>query len=426
MQKHVDEIYFSQLQGRRIYDSAGTAVGKVKDIVVCWDGGIPRVTGIRHTGDIHKLIPAEIVLEWNETGVKLLQTVDQTIIVDISQEELYVGKWLLDKQIIDLKGSKLVRVNDILLSSSEQDGRQHLSLIAADVGIRGLLRRIGLEFLAKNLENHYILWQSITPLESKTGNLKLNRDKNEFHKLHPADIADLVEEMDYNSRAAFFKSLDVEQAADALAEMELDTQVELISQLDDSQASDLLEEMPPDEAADILGEMSEEKSIELLRLMETDDAEEVKELMQYEEDTAGGLMTTEYIGLPVSLTAEQTINRLRELAPAAETIYYLYVIDDSERLLGVLSLRELIIAKPEATLDSLMHTKLIAVHHEDNHRKVAEIIHKYGLLAVPVTDQQGVLLGIITVDDVLDLLMPERSMMDAMSIYLNKRAVRRG
>lgn len=426
MQKHVQEIYFSRLLGKRIYDASGKTVGRIKDVAVLWDGEIPQVTGIRYMRDNQTLIPANIVREWTCLGVELLQTMDQIKTITITQEELYVGKWLLDKQIIDLKGSKLVRVNDILLSCYEQDGKQFLSLIAADIGIRGLLRRVGLEFLVKRWENNYILWQSITPLESRTGSLKLNRGKDELGSIHPADIADLVEEMDYNSRAVFFRSLGTEQAAEALAQMELDTQVEIITQMDGNQASDLLEEMPPDEAADILSEMPEEQSNELLRLMETDDAAEVKELMQYEEDTAGGLMTTEYIGLPVSLTAEQTINRLRELAPAAETIYYLYVVDESEKLLGVLSLRELIIAKSEATLDTLMHTKIISVHHDEDQQKVAEIIHKYGLLAVPVTNEQGILLGIITVDDVIDILMPERSMPAAMSIYLSKRAVRRG
>lgn len=426
MQKHINEIYFSQLLGKRIYDNAGKQVGKVKDCVVLWDGDMPRVTGIRHTDDMDKLIPAEIVSKWNEAGIKLLQPIDQIALAGIRHQELYVGKWLLDKQVIDLKGYKLVRVNDILLSCYEQAGQQHLSLIAADVGIKGLLRRIGLDFLVKRLENHYILWQSITPLEQRTGSLKLNRDKDHFSKLHPADIADLVEEMDYNSRAAFFNSLNAEQAADTLAEMELDTQVEIITQLNGEQASDLLEEMPPDAVADILGEMSKEKSAELLQLMEAEDAEEVKELMQYDEDTAGGLMTTEYIALPVALSAEQTINRLRKLAPAAETIYYLYVTDVSEKLLGVLSLRELIIANPDATLDNLMHTHVISVHCDDSHRKVAETIHKYGLLAVPVTDENGVLLGIVTVDDVLDWLMPERTLPDSRSIYLNKCAVIRG
>ena len=427
MLKHVMELYLSQLLGRRIYDSAGKTVGKVQDVVVLWDGRMPRITGIRHTKDLHKLIPADFVSNWNANGVRLAKPMGKTPVVDLKREELYVSKWLLDKQIIDLNGSKLVRVNDILLSCAEQEGgRQRLSLIAADVGIRGLLRRVGLEVLAKRLENRYILWPSITPLESRTGSLQLDLGKEQLNKLHPADVAALIEEMDYNSRVVFFKTLGIEQAADALAEMELDTQVEIISQLDGDHASDLLEEMPPDEAADILGEMSEQKSTELLQLMEAEDAEEVKDLMQYEDDTAGGLMTTEYIGLPVTLTAEQTIERLRELAPAAETIYYLYVVDEEEKLLGVLSLRELIIASPAESLEKLMHTKILAVHYEDSHRKVAEMMQKYGLLAVPVTDEDGILLGIITVDDVLDLLMPERSMPGAMSIYLSKRAARKG
>lgn len=426
MQKKVNELFFSQLQGKKIYDREGSALGKVRDLVVLWEGEVPRVTGIRHTSDIHKLIPATEVANWNDAGIQLLHAIGQIQVTDLRPAELYVGKWLLDKQIIDLKGTKLVRVNDILLSCAEQGGKQDLSLIAADIGLRGLFRRIGLEFLAGKLDNRYIAWQSITPLETKTGNLKLNKDKSELHQLHPADIADLVEEMDYHSRAAFFKSLDTEQAAEALAEMELDTQVELISQLEGGHASDLLEEMPPDEAADILGEMSAEKSTELLQLMETDDAEEVKGLMKYEDDTAGGLMTTEYIALPVSLTAEQTINRLRELAPSAETIYYLYVVDDAKKLLGVLSLRELIIARPDTDLGQLMHSKIISVHYDDSQRKVAEVIRKYSLLAVPVTDDQGLLMGIITVDDVLDLLIPERTLANAMTVYLNKRAVRRG
>ena len=423
--QHTNEIYFSHLLDRPVYDSSGKTVGKLKDIAVRWDGGMPRVTGIRLSTKQHKLIPADAAGEWNRAGVKLVKAIEAINAVDICEEELYVRKWLLDKQIIDLKGSKLVRVNDILLSGSEEGEKPQLFLLAADVGIRGLLRRIGLEVLAGSLENRYISWQSISPLESRTGSLKLNRDKDQLKELHPADIADLVEDMDYNSRAAFMNSLGAEQAAEALAEMELDTQVEIITQMEGGQASDLLEEMPPDEAADILSEMTEEQSSELLRLMEADDAEEVKELMQYEEDTAGGLMTTEYIGLPASLTVDQTINRLRELAPAAETIYYLYVVNEEEKLLGVLSLRELIIARPEASLGSLMHTKVIALHYEDDHRKIVETIHKYGLLAVPVTDEQGGLLGIITVDDVIDLLMPERSMPEAMSSYLKKRAVGR-
>ena len=425
MQKHIGEIYFSQLKGRLIYDSKAKTVGKVKDLIVCWDGGLPRVTGIRHTEDLDKLIPAEIVLEWADDCVKLSQMYEEITLSGIRHQELYVGKWLLDNQVIDLKGYKLVRVNDILFSCDEQDGKQHLSLVAADVGIRGLLRRIGLEFLAKKLDNVYILWQYITPLEKRTGNLKLKLDKEHFKKLHPVDIANLVEDMDYNSRAVFFKSLGEAQSAEAMAKLGINTQVEIITHVESKQASGLLENIPSDEAAKILREMPKEKAAELLRMMKKEKVKELKWLMQYKKDTAGSLMTTEFILLSVSLTVQQAIDHLRKFAPEAELIYYLYVTDADEKLLGVFSLRELIMAEPETTLGRLMHSKLITVQGNDDSRKVAEIIHKYGLLAVPVIDAQGFLQGVVTVDDVLDFFMVDRTLQAAMSRYLNKRGLRR-
>lgn len=425
MQKHIAEIYFSQLKGRPIYDSKGGTVGKVKDLIVCWDGGLPSVTGIRHTEDLDKLIPAEIVSEWADNFVKLSQASQEIKLADIQHEELYVGKWLLDNQVIDLKGYKLVRVNDILFSCDEQDGKQRLSLVAADIGIRGLLRRIGLEFLAKKLDNVYILWQHITPLEKRTGNLKLKLDKGHFEKLHPVDIANLVEEMDYNSRALFFKSLGDAQAVEALAKLPINTQMEIIIHMDSNQAAALLGNIPPDEAAKVLREIPKEKAADFLELMKKEKVKELKWLMQYKKDTAGSLMTTEFIRLPVTLTAQQAIDHLRKFAPDAELIYYLYVTDADEKLSGVFSLRELIMSEPETTLGSLMHSKLITVQANDNSRKVAEIIHKYGLLAVPVIDAQGFLQGVVTVDDVLDFYMVDRTLQAAMSRYLNKRGLRR-
>ena len=426
MQKQINEFYLSQLLGCPIFDSLGVFLGNVKDIAVLWNEGMPKVTGIQHTKDTHKMISASCVLNWDiKTGIKLDTTIDDVPIINIKHEELYIGQWLLDKQIIDLFGSKLMRVNDILLSRREQAGKQHLFLIAADVGIRGLLRRVGLEFLAQHWENKYVHWQSITPLESKTGSLKLDKDKEQLSKLHPADIADLAEAMDYKTRATFFKSLADEQASDALAEMELDTQIEIISGLDGDQASDLLETIPPDESANILGKLPEEKSSGLLNLMSTEAANELKELMSYEKDTAGGLMTTEYVTFPMDLTADQAICRLREIATNEKIIYYLYVLDKTEKLLGVISLRELIIANPTTKLESFMNTKIIYVNSKASSHKAANLIHKYSLLAVPVISEHGLLLGIITVDDVLDFLMPEASVSGRMLKHLHKHTVNR-
>ncbi|SDE23489.1 magnesium transporter MgtE N-terminal domain-containing protein [Sporomusa acidovorans] len=417
----INEFYFSQLLGKPILDIAGRRIGQVKDMAVKWDGAAPRVTGIKYGRNIQGLVPIQFVAEVSDRQVKLAGEFSPQVMMPLYEDEIYVRKWLLDKQIIDFKGSKLVRVNDITLTWIVHEQQRNLVLLAVDVGLRGLFRRLGLEFLVKRLAQNFIGWQFIKPLEDRTSSLQLSRDKKQFSQLHPADIADIVEQLDYNSRASFIKNLDTRQAIEALAEMDLDTQIEIITQMDQEQASDLLEDMPPDEAADILGELPDEKSQALLSLMESDDAEEVQELMNYPDATAGALMTTEYIGLSAKLTAEETIEKIRELAPNAETIYYIYVLDDKEMLLGALSLRELILASPQAKLESIMHEKVIYVRHEDSHRKVADIIHKYGLLAVPVVDEQNSMLGIITVDDVLEILIPERGRGDVGSGYIVNR-----
>lgn len=424
--KVLGEFYFSQLSNKPIWDAKGRRIGRLHDMAIRWDSVSPQVTGIRYAKGIPALIPIEWVVSWDSAGLRLSAAFDPLLTCPLHDDETFIGKWLLDKQIIDLEGSRLVRVNDISLSWVSHDDHQYMVLVAVDIGVRGLFRRLGVEFLLSRIENKFVGCQYIKPLESRTSSLQLTREKEQLRQLHPADIADIIEEMDYKQRANFLNALDSRQAIDALTEMELDTQVEMINQMDEDRASDILEEMPPDQAADILGELSSAKSEELLRLMESDDAEDVRELMQYEEDTAGSLMTTEYVGLPFWLTAEQAIEEIRRLAPEAETIYYLYVVDEQEILGGVLSLRELIIASPETPLKNLMHTKIVKISPYDDHEKVTDIIHKYGLLAVPVVNDQDQVLGIITVDDVLELLMPDRQRVESHSTLIARRRQAKG
>jgi len=419
--KVLGEFYFSQLSNIPIWDAKGRRIGRLYDMAIRWDSVSPQVTGIRYAKGIPALIPIDWVVSWDSAGLRLNTTFDPQLTCPLHDDETFIGKWLLDKQIIDLEGSRLVRVNDISLSWVSHDDHQYIVLVAVDIGVRGLFRRLGVEFLLSRIENKFVGSQYIKPLESRTSSLQLTREKEQLRQLHPADIADIIEEMNYKQRANFLDALDSQQAIDALTEMELVTQVEMINQMDEDRASDILEEMPADQAADILGELSTAKSEELLRLMESDDAEDVRELMQYEEDTAGSLMTTEYVGLPFWLTAEQAINELRRLAPEAETIYYLYVVDEQEILEGVLSLRELIIASPETPLKDLMHTKIVKISPFEDHEKVTDIIHKYGLLAVPVVNDQDQVLGIITVDDVLELLMPDRPRVESYSALITRR-----
>lgn len=419
--KFLGEFYFSKLLGKSIYDKSGRNVGKIRDMAVRWDGAYPQIVGIKYARKMHQLIPIDQIESCSYKEVRLKENFEIEKNVTLHDTDIFISKWLLDKQIIDLKGSKIVRVNDITLSWVTQSGYQRMILVAVDIGVRGLFRRLGLEFLFKTYKENLLGWQYIKPLESWNSSLQLNHEKKQLSELHPADMADLMEEMDYKRRANFINNLDDQQAGDALAEMDLESQVEIIEQMDEQRASDILEEMAPDEAADILVELTAEKSEGLLKLMESDDAEDVRELMQYEDDTAGALMTTEYIAFSAEITTEEAINQLRKLAPEAETIYYLYVIDQEEHLQGVLSLRELIVAAPEAILRNLMHTKLLTVKPKDDHQRVAEVINKYGLLAVPVVDEDDIILGIVTVDDVLDILIPERSKLDTYSWFALSR-----
>ena len=419
------EFFFSQIQGKPIYDHEGHLVGQIRDLAVRWERETPEITGLKYAKGVQDHIPIDQIEHINHVAVQLTGPLQAEKLIPMQANELYMGKWLMDKQIIDLKGSKVVRVNDIKIFWLQAANRKYMVPAAVDIGLRGLARRLGVEFLVKRMENQFVWWEFIQHLEEKTASLRLRKDKQQLDQMHPADLAEIIEDLDYKKRTDFIEDLDVETAAEAFAEMEADTQVEIIEHLNSQQAAELLQEMPPDEAADLLGELPEEKSDELLNLMEPEEAQEVRELMEYEEGTAGALMTTEYIALPPNITVAETFPRLRKLAAEAETIYYLYILDEAEGLLGVVSLRELILAEPEARLDSLMQSRIITVHPQDSEDRVTELIEKYNLLAIPVADEDNQMLGIITVDDVLEMLVPDRAGLETFtSFFTSKRAMK--
>lgn len=419
------EFFFSQLRGIPIYDRERQRVGELRDLAIRWEGGTPKITAIKYAKGVQEHIPVEQVEDVQLMGVKLKGSLEAEQLVLLQPDEIYMGKWLMDKQIIDTKGAKVVRVNDIKLFWLQSGQRKYLLPAAVDIGLRGLARRLGVEFLFKKRENHFVWWQSIQHLEEKTASLQLVSEKSQLDKLHPADLADILEDLDYKKRTDFIEDLDVETVAEAVAEMEADTQMEILEHLDSHQAAELLQEMPPDEAADLLGELTEEKSDELLKLMEPEEAQEVRELMEHDEGTAGALMTTEYIALPPELTVAEAFSRLRKLAAEAETIYYLYILGEDETLLGVVTLRDLLVAEPETRLQDLMQTRIISVLPEDSNEQVTELIDKYALLALPVVEEGGKLAGIITVDDVLEMLIPDRSSLETFAnFFVSKRSAK--
>lgn len=411
----METLFFSTLRHCPVLDVEGRLLGRLKDLILLPLGVLPPVTKlVVLTAEKEELtLPWEAVaqIEREPPAIRLSQASETLQPVPLRPEEMELTQTLLDRKVVDTKRRKVIRVND--LEFQEAGGR--LQLVAVEAGLRSLLRHLGSEALAERiaslfkirLERETIAWEVVEPVETELAKVKRRAAYAKLAKLHPADIADVIEELNPSERAAVLASLDEETAAEALTEAEPEVQSSVVQMMESEQAADILERMEPDEAADILSDLPEAKAQELLETMEEEEAQDVVELLTHEEDTAGGLMTTEAFALPPDLTVGDAIGRLRSVEGAeAETIYYIYVTDDLDRLVGVLSLRELILADPRQRLDEIMERQIISVRPETGLREVTETFTKYNLLAVPVVDEGGELRGIITVDDVLNLILP--------------------
>ena len=399
-------LYLSQAIGRPVLDAIGEPLGKVDDLIVAVGDRYPPVTGLVVATDRRRIfMPWSQVASFDASGARL-----STDKIDITkfqgrENEIQLRADLLDKQIVDIDGRKVVRVNDLRLD--DVDGRLHL--VAVDVGAAGLLRRLGIEggyrILARNLHlptpERYIDWEDVDPVETSIASIKLRIPHAGLTELHPA-----IDQLSPRDRAGILAALDDEAVADAMEEMDPDTQIEVLEDLAPERAAGILEEMSPDDAADLVADLDQATRDEILAHMERDEVEEVQELLGYPEDSAGGIMTTAYIALEEHLTAAEAIDRLRELEPDAETIYYVYVTDDTDRLTGVLSLRDLIVARPETAIRDVMIHEPVAVGVLADQDEVAEVAAHYNLLAVPVVDDEERLVGIVTVDDAIDTVIP--------------------
>ena len=410
-------LFFSALLNKPVCDANGTFVGWLSDVSASVGSIFPPVVGfVVQRGRWERFA---LTGRWSDVvgidGAAIRLSVGIEALTPSKARasgEILLREALLDKQIVDMSGAKVVRVNDLHFLKL---GACDLRLVHVDVGTRGLVRRMGwqrpLDQIVRRMVPHarylsaerLIRWQYVQPLslDARAQSIRLSVLQRQLNELHPADIAEILTDLDTHDRATMFRSLDPEIAADALAEVEDPRiQTQLLETVSQDAAADILEEMPPDEAADLLSELPQETSTALLHKMEVDEARDVRELLTYPPDTAGGMMTTELVALPADLTVEETFTRLRNAAPDVENIYYLFVVD-GDRLVGVLNLRHLILAQPAAQLRDIMIQHPARVHHTDSRDTVAEIVEKYDLLALPVVDDNDVLIGMITVDDVV-------------------------
>jgi CBS domain-containing protein len=394
------ELFLSEILNKPVMNQRGEEMGRLRDILVIPGNPFPQVSGLAVSKrKDHHFIPLDYVDIFNKKFLMVREMEKKTFPSSPPEGHIYIRENLLDKQIVDINGVKVVRVNDIKLGMLQNE----FCLVGLDVGYQGLLRRIGWE--RKGVGN-LIPWNYVQPLEEGLDQLSLTLSRQGLSQLHPVDIADIIAQVSSKERVLLLESLDKETAGEAIHELEADMRVAIVEQMDVEEAADVLEKMQPDEAADILGDLSSEKAKAILDRMEKEEAADVEELLEHDEDTAGGLMTTEYLAFPPDQTAAQAIEEIRNQSPETELIYYIYVIDGEEHLLGVLSLRDLIMATPLTPLKKLMRTNPKKIKAEAKQKDVAELVSKYNLIAVPVVDEHNHLLGIITVDDILNILLP--------------------
>ena len=401
-------LYLSQVLGRPIRDLEGERVASVKDVIVrLGEQDHPPVIGVvaRYRRRDFFLSRWRIT-QLNERGVRL-----DSDILDLRpfvrrEGEVLLARDVLDKQLIDVDGKRVVRVNDVQLIDAGGDWR----VTGADVSLQGLWRRLAPAGLMGSKKAVEVLdWSDVGYLATDAATVQLKSSSGKLARLHPVEIARLAEALSYHHGSEVVESLDDETAAETLEEMPAERQVRIIGDMDEERAADILEWMSPDEAADVLGDLPEEKAEELLGLMDDQEQADVAELLPYEDDTAGGLMTTEFVTLPRDLTAGAALARLREMAETPNMIYYLYVVEGegSWSLVGVIALRNLILANQEMPLAEVMRTDIQTAGPNEPAKEVAQRMAEYNLLALPVVDEAGDILGIITVDDAMEILLPK-------------------
>lgn len=400
-------FYLSRVLGSKVVSQSDEVIGKVQDIIVSVLNQKPQVVAIQirsgSKSETYDFLNIKIMKKKRQYVFKCIG--DVSIFDGTKENILSLKNNVLDRQLVDIDGRKLVRVNDLRLATLASG----TYLLAVDVGLEGLLRRLGvakpikllLDLFHKALPNKLILWNEVETVDFGHAGIKLSSPFSKLSTLHVSDIADIIEDMDAKMQTEIFASMDEEKAADVLEELEIDTQIHVIESMTVEKAADVLEKMPADEAADILDELEEDKAEELLSEMDKEASEDVRELLKYEDHEIGSLMTTDFISFNKNMTVEETITELRKLRPESDMIYYLYIVDEKERLVATVSLRDIIVSQPKTKLNEIMNSKSIYVTDTDNINSINEIVSKYNLLAVPVVDKEKVMLGMIIIDDIV-------------------------
>lgn len=413
-------FYLSGIIGKEVFDSDGNAIGRIKDLLVSavpsgQNDSISRlITGIRLK--IRKKSGFYSFKPFRISKAREMINVTCTDLIELKKEEadngLLLVENILDKQIVDLNGRKLVRVNDVRLVTIPSG----TYALAVDVGIDGILRRIGISgpikqffsFLRISIPTRFILWDDVQAIDFSNLNIKLSKSYARLQTLHPSDLADILEELGNKSSTSVFSSLDEEKAADVLEELETDAQIHIVESLPVDKVADVFEKMPADEVADIIDELEDDKAELLLKEMEEESSQEVRELLEYDDDLVGSIMTTDYLSFSSTKTVEEVLTELRLRKPEPAELYNMFVTEKDDTLIGTFNLRDLVVSEPDKTLEQIMQREPVSLYDDQKTSAIAGIVSKYNLLAVPVIDQEEQLQGMVVVDDVVEDLISER------------------
>ncbi len=409
-------LHFSEILGRKVLDPDGKKVARIDDLVATTGEMYPIVRGLILRGRKGKRLFASV----SDVGIRALGSgggisveAEKLVEPKLIGADFLIRELLYDKQIVDVQGAKVERVNDVQFLLTDR-----LRVVHVDVGFTGLLRRLGVERLVRRLwkvtrrplRDELISWKFVQPLaeSDEPGQpLRLKIEQAHIRDLHPGELADIFEDLSKEEVAAIVHSLDPEAVADILEEADEDVQAAVISQLDPEKAADILEEMDPGEAADILQNIPDAHSEEIIAEVEDDERAQIEPLTDYEEETAAGLMTPEFVSVGPGATVAEALEEVRRLASEIEAIYYVYVLDGEQRLKGVTTLRTLFCSRPEQKVEEIMEKRLVTLAAGEELDEIAETFQKYHFLGCPVVDAESKMIGVILIKHAFDELLPE-------------------
>ena len=402
-----NNFYLSRILGNKVYTPDMKVIGKLSDLGVTNELKSPQVTTV-------KVKTNSGIKDYNFKNFSITKQKGQYVLVcnkiekHTSTNTLFLRKHILDQQIIDVNGRKVVRVNDVSLANLETG----VYVVAVDIGMNGILRRIGiLKTLVKlglKLQTKLMIWNDVQAVVASNENIVLSKPYDSLSILHPSDLADIIEDFDPKTGLTIFTSLDNATAADVLEQMEEDSQVSFIESLSVDKAADVLEQMPADEAADILDGMDDDKVEELLKNMEKEASDEVRGLLEYDSNEVGSLMSTDFVLFKNNETINDAIENLRKLKPEEDEMLRIYVVDKKGKLIGTLSLRDLIISDPTSKIGDIMNKEFKSMFDTDNINDLIKNVSKYNLVAIPVTDNKMKLLGNVIINDIIYELLKNK------------------